>query len=141
MTKFYNNFDVFLNEAFQALATPTNFQTQAKYPPYNLIRLDTDITLLELAVAGFTAEDLSVEIEDSILIVKGSSISNLNDDGIDDTDYIYRGLSNRSFTRKFALHEYMEVVETELKNGILSIQIRMEIPESKKPKKVEINVR
>lgn len=139
MTKVYNHFDSILNEAFDRLnASP--YLDVGKYPPYNIVRADEETTVLEFAVAGFSPEDLTVEVEDNMLRVKGQVLVESEEENPATINYIHRGISRRAFTRKFALHQYMEVADTTLSNGILSITIKMVIPENKKPRKVDINV-
>ena len=139
MTKAYNDWNTLLAEAFNTLHVGAS--RPATYPPYNVIKTAEGNFVVELAVAGFTPEDLSVEINDGALVVSGQVTQHEDADELSvEPNYIYKGIGMRSFTRKFTLHEYMEVVNTNLKNGILSIHIDMVIPENKKPRKVEINV-
>ena len=100
------------------------------YPPHNIIQIDDDNFMVEIAVAGFSKESLDIQLKDSILTVTGS---------MEDTrKYTYKGISTRKFTRTFTLSEYVEVKGAELENGILSISLTKVIPESERPKKIEI---
>ena len=140
MTK-YNHFDALFSEAVKNLNLLQNTTACGNYPPYNIIRLDKDSVKLELAVAGFSSENLDVELADNCMIIRGSVTQQEDAEELNvEPDYIYRGISRRAFTRRFALHEYMRVRETSLKEGILTIILEMVVPEEKKPRKVEINV-
>ena len=104
------------------------------YPPYNVIKFDEDTYALDLAVAGFDKSDIDISVKDNTLIIKGDK-KPVDEDG----EYVYRGIATRKFTRSFALGEYMEVEEANVKNGILSIYILRVVPEEKKPKQISIN--
>ena len=100
------------------------------YPPHNIIQIDDDNFMVEIAVAGFSKESLDIQLKDSILTVTGS---------MEDTrKYTYKGISTRKLTRTFTLSEYVEVKGAELEHGILSISLTKVIPESERPKKIEI---
>ncbi|MBM3211184.1 Hsp20 family protein [Candidatus Poribacteria bacterium] len=105
----------------------------ATYPPYNVIKVDEDNFVVELAVAGFGKSDIEASIADGKLTVKGESKT---EDA--DSKFIHRGISARKFTREWALGEYMEVKAAELKDGMLKIDIIRILPEEKKPKIIKI---
>ena len=102
------------------------------YPPYNVIKQDEDTYVVELALAGFDKSDLFISVDNGNLIVKG------NKESKDDVTFTHKGIATRSFTRSFALGEYMEVTDAEFENGMLSITIERIIPEEKKPKQIKI---
>lgn len=104
------------------------------YPPYNLIKTGEDSYIVEMALAGFDEEDLTVEVHDGVLSVS-ANIGTSDDE----TDYIHRGIAARSFTRKFTLADTVEIEGAFLNQGILTIQLRNVIPEEKKPKLIPIN--
>lgn len=108
--------------------------SSVSYPPYNVIKFDEDTYSLHLAVAGFDKEDLDISVKDNNLIIKGEK-KPVEEEG----EYVYRGIATRKFTRSFALGEYMEVAEANVKNGILSVYILRVVPEEKKPKQISIN--
>lgn len=101
------------------------------YPPYNLVEMGEDTYMIELALAGFKKEDISVEQEKNVLTIKGSSED-------DETKYIHKGIGARSFTRTFSLSEYMIVAGVTMENGVLRVLVVREVPEEAKPKKFEI---
>jgi len=104
--------------------------TQNNYPPHNIVKVDDDHYIVELAVAGFKQEDLNIEFKDSVLKITGKKE--------DDREYTHKGISSREFTRNFTLGEYVEAVSASLSDGILAINLERIVPEEKRPKKIEI---
>lgn len=102
-----------------------------KYPPYNIIKTDENTYLIELAVAGFNEEDLDIELHDGVLTIKGDVYT-------DEKDYIFKGIANRNFERRFTLADTVQVETVELRQGILSISLKNIIPDEKKPRKILI---
>lgn len=102
------------------------------YPPYNIEVQDDNNYVITLAVAGFSQEELSIEVERGVLVIKGSKADN------DTRKYLHQGIANRKFERKFSLADYIEVVDAKLDNGLLTIQLVKEVPESLKPRQIEI---
>ena len=120
----------------RALDTWSHAQTVSSatnYPPYNVIKVDEDNFVVELAVAGFAKTDIDLSTADGKLIVKGELTTADND-----SKFIHRGIAARKFTREWALGEYMEVKAAELKDGMLKIDIVRILPEEKKPKTIKI---
>ena len=101
------------------------------YPPYNIKKIDDEHFVIEMAVAGFGKTDLDIELKDDTLTISGSHDA-------DDKDYIYQGIANRAFTRKFTLADTVVVKNAELVNGLLKIALERFIPEEKKAKKIDI---
>ena len=101
------------------------------YPPYNIKKLDENKYVIEMAVAGFGKQDLELELQDGTLTIKGNVSS-------EDSDYIYKGIAERAFTRQFTLADTVEVKNADLINGMLKIWLERFIPEEKKPKKINI---
>jgi len=120
----------------RALDTWSHAQTVSSatnYPPYNVIKVDEDNFVVELAVAGFSKTDIDVSTADGKLTVKGELKTEDND-----SKFIHRGIAARKFTREWALGEYMEVKAAELKDGMLKIDIVRILPEEKKPKTIKV---
>jgi molecular chaperone IbpA len=120
----------------RALDTWSHAQTVSSatnYPPYNVIKVDEDNFVVELAVAGFAKTDIDLSTADGKLIVKGELSTEDND-----SKFIHRGIAARKFTREWALGEYMEVKAAELKDGMLKIDIVRILPEENKPKTIKI---
>jgi molecular chaperone IbpA len=103
-------------------------------PPYNIIKHDEDSYEIEIAVTGFDKDEVTVEIDQNQLIVKGQHADTENED----TQYLYRGLATRSFTRTWTLAEHMEVEEGKIKNGVLTIELKRVVPESLKPRVLKL---
>ena len=105
------------------------------YPPYNIRKTGDNTYLIEIAVAGFGKQDIELELNDRKLIVKGNAKS---DDADNMTNFLFKGIANRAFTRTFALDEHIEIKEADMLNGLLRIFLERIIPEHKKPQKIEI---
>jgi molecular chaperone IbpA len=103
------------------------------YPPYNIKKIDDNHYVIEIAVAGFSKSEIEIEFADDKLIVKG----NAKDDS-DATDWLYKGIATRNFTRTFALDDKIEIKGAALINGMLKIALEKIIPDHKKPKKIEV---
>lgn len=102
------------------------------YPPHNIVRVDEENFIIELAVAGFAEGDLSIEVKDGILNISGAT----GDDS--ERDYAYKGISSRKFEKSFRLSEFVVIDGADLKDGILVVNARVEIPEEQRPRKIEI---
>ena len=105
----------------------------AGYPPYNIESVGDDAYRIELAVAGFSPEELSIEARENVLTVSGAKAA--NDDA---KRFLHRGLAARSFERRFQLADYVVVTNAALANGLLAIELKRELPESLKPRRIEI---
>jgi molecular chaperone IbpA len=103
------------------------------YPPYNVIQHDENNFEIEIAVAGFDREDITVEVDQDQLVIKGRRAKSE-----DDTKYVHRGLAARDFDRAFTLVDHVEVGEAELTNGILRVKLIRVIPEALKPRMITI---
>jgi molecular chaperone IbpA len=103
------------------------------FPPHNVIKTSEDTYDIEFAVAGFSQDEISVTVENSTLTVAAEQ-SEPND-----KEYVHCGISNRGFSKQFPLNEYWEVEHAESVNGILTISVKQEIPEAKKPKTIKID--
>jgi molecular chaperone IbpA len=102
------------------------------YPPHNVIKDGEDSYGIELAVAGFSRDQISIETQDGLLKITGEAQK-------DEREYSYKGISTRSFTRQFTLAEYVEVTDATLKDGILYVSLKRNVPEEKQPRKVKID--
>ncbi|MBV9509518.1 MAG: Hsp20 family protein [Caulobacteraceae bacterium] len=103
------------------------------YPPYNIERTAENAYRIEIAVAGFRPEDLTIEVKENLLTVQGRKPA--NDDA---RRFLHRGLAERNFDRRFQLADYVVVTEAALADGLLSISLKRELPEQLKPRRVEI---
>ena len=123
------------------------------YPPHNVIKDGEDSYGIELAVAGFSRDQISIETQDGLLKITGEAQKDEREytyKGIntrsftreaqkDEREYTYKGISTRSFTRQFTLAEYVEVTDATLQDGILSVSLKRSVPEEKQPRKVKID--
>lgn len=129
-----HKFGIGFDSMFDELLKVTSQQTS--YPPFNIIRKTDESFGIELAVAGFSEGEIKVELEHKILIITGSKFEDTKDKSA--YEYIYRGIGSRSFERSFKLAEHIEVAGAGVKDGILTIDLVMIIPEEKKPKQIAI---
>ena len=120
---------------FDMLENSAGAQTQENYPPFDLIKLGDNEYRIELAVAGFKPDEIDITSQQNQLIVSGRKSEENEQQG---SDYIYRGIANRSFERRFALADHIQVRGADLKDGLLSIDLVREIPEAMKPRKIDI---
>jgi len=104
---------------------------QDHYPPHNIIKTGDQDYLIEMAVAGFAMDELSVEVKDRTLTVTGEHISK-------GREFIYRGISTKKFKRTFRLSEHVKVNGADFKDGVLSVILKYEVPENQRPRKIEI---
>ena len=103
------------------------------FPPYDIETTGEDRYAITLAVAGFEESELDIQVENGVLSVRGKKAEET-----DEKSYLYRGIANRSFERKFNLADYIEVREADLKNGLLTINLIKEVPEALKPRTIAI---
>jgi molecular chaperone IbpA len=122
---------------FDRLATLLEAASKAEgpagYPPYNIESVGENAYRIEIAVAGFKADELDIQVKENLLTVTGHKAA--NDEG---RQYLHRGLAERNFERRFQLADYVIVTEADLKDGLLSIALKRELPESLKARKIEI---
>jgi molecular chaperone IbpA len=104
------------------------------YPPHNIVKVSDNDYLIEIAVAGFTMNDLEIEQDERTLTVKGE----IDKEFSTEHTYIHKGISQKKFKRVFRLSEYVFVDGASLKDGILSVQLKFELPEEKRPRKIDI---
>jgi len=110
-----------------------NSRNSDNYPPYNIAKLDDTHFVIEIAVAGFGEDEIDVELKENSLIVKGVKAKKEQE-----TDYVHKGISTRSFERNLTLADNVEVRAATVQNGILAIALEQIVPEEHKPKKIKI---
>jgi molecular chaperone IbpA len=108
-------------------------QSTTNYPPYNVIKHNDDSFEIEVAVAGFDREDVTIEVDQDQLRIKGQRKQTE-----DTREYLHRGLAAREFERQFTLAEHIIVGDAELTNGILRVKLTREVPEALKPRLIAI---
>ena len=105
------------------------------YPPYNIERVEEDRFAIEIAVAGFSEDDLDIELKEALLTVAGKKTPA---EGTEEREFLHRGIAERGFIRRFQLADHVIVTGAELQNGLLRIELKRELPEAMKPRKIEI---
>ena len=127
------NLGIGFDEMFDRFHRITEHANQGNYPPYNIIDENENESILELAVAGFTDDDLEVEVDGNKLTVSGNKNIKL-----DDAKYRHKGIAYRNFTRTWALAEHIQVNGASAADGILRIYLERIVPDELKPKKIDI---
>jgi molecular chaperone IbpA len=102
------------------------------YPPFDLIKVDDNRYRIEIAVAGFRPDEIEITSHQNVLIIRGQKAE---DSG---SNYVHRGIATRSFERRFALADHIQVTGADLADGMLRLDLVREIPEAMKPRKIEI---
>lgn len=107
---------------------------QSSYPPYNIEKTAEDAYRISIAVAGFSADDLSIEVKENALVVTARKA----DDDDDSKTYLHRGIATRAFERRFHLADHVRVTGASHADGMLHIDLEREIPEALKPRRIQI---
>lgn len=110
-------------------------RNSSSYPPYNVLKTGENKFAIQVAAAGFKEGDITVQVEGKQLSVKGSHSSN---DEEQKPNYLYRGISSRSFALSWPIYDNLKVTGAEMADGILTINLEQIVPEEEKPKKIEI---
>lgn len=116
-----------------SLGAPEGAQT---YPPYNIERTGENTYRITMAVAGFSENEISIEAHRNQLTIEGQKLDDKADDA---SEVLYRGIASRAFERRFQLADFVEVAGASLKNGLLHIDLKREIPEQMKPRKIAVS--
>ncbi len=127
-------FDRF-NDLFESLLNDKEDRFES-YPPYNIQKLEDDQYRIEIAVSGFSEEDIDIIVQDDRLQVSASKKNSAEEKG---KTYLHRGIAARSFERSFRLIDHIRVTGATLENGLLTISLMREVPEEKKPRMIPIN--
>ena len=117
------------------IETGSRLDTATGWPPYNIEQTGEDAYRIELAVAGFGPDDLSVELKEGQLTVTGKKL--VPEEG---KTYLHRGIAERGFERRFQLADHVRITGANLEHGMLSLQLIREVPEALKPRKIAITV-
>ena len=105
----------------------------SSYPPYNIEKIGEDAYRISLAVAGFSEADLNVEVRENSLIISASKSKE------EKKSYLHRGIATRSFDRRFQLADHVHVTGANQSSGMLHIELKREVPEALKPRKIHIS--
>ena len=106
------------------------------WPPYNIETTGENAYRIDIAVAGFTPDELNIEVKENLLTVTGRKAA--NDEAVASRTFLHRGLAERDFERRFQLADYVVVTGADLSNGLLSITLERQLPEALKPRRIEI---
>ena len=105
---------------------------ESNFPPYNIKKIDNENYEIQIALAGFSKAELDITVEDGNLIVKGEQAETSK------TEYLHKGIAERNFTRTWSLAESVKVAGSELKDGVLTINLVNKIPDELKPQSIKI---
>ncbi len=131
LSPFYRS-SIGFDRMFSLLENASRIPTVAGPPPYDIVRLGEDAYRIVLAVPGFTMDNLEITQEPNLLLVSGN-VGEQAEEG-----YLHRGIDARSFKLRFELADYVEVAGANLSNGLLTIELKREIPEAMRPRRVQI---
>ncbi|MCY3877961.1 MAG: Hsp20 family protein [Rhodobacteraceae bacterium] len=123
----FDRFTDLLDRAFSQEVVP------ASYPPFNIEKTSEDAYRISIAAAGFSINDLKIEVRENQLHIQASK-----PDAAEDGRYLYRGIAQRSFRKQFALADHVRVVGASFEDGMLNVDLKREIPEALKPRSIEI---
>ncbi|WP_064692289.1 Hsp20 family protein [Rhizobium aegyptiacum] len=115
-----------------ALEAAGRAETIDNWPPYDIVKTGEDDYRIAMAVAGFSQDELAITQEQNMLMVSGQRADS------EDVQYLHRGIAGRSFERRFELADHVKVVDAGLANGLLTIDLKREIPEAMKPRQIDI---
>ena len=126
----YVGFDQLFTELDKLVGKGQTVQTS--FPPHNIIKVEDNKYVVEMAVAGFSKDEIDIQLDEGNLVIRGEKNAK------EEANYVYRGIAARSFTKSIRLTDTMEVRGAEFKDGILKIGLENVIPEHKKPRKIAI---
>lgn len=126
-------FAIGFDRTLQLLNRADTLHDSTNYPPYNIVKHDAENFSVELAVAGFDKEDISITKEKEVLLIEGSV------DKGDELEYVHKGLASRSFKRSFTLADDLVVKGASMDKGILSVDLERIVPEEDKPQEIKIS--
>ena len=130
----FNKFGIGFENLFDDLQRVTQIQSSTNYPPHNVIKTGDNTMTIEVAVAGFAEGEIDIALDKRLLTITGNK--QRDDDAAH--EYLHRGISSRDFKQTFPLAEHVEVKGATIRDGILTVLLEREIPESAKPKSIAI---
>ena len=131
-----HKFGIGFDNMFDDLMRVSTQQSTSNYPPYNIVQINDDEYMISLAVAGFGLDNLSVTKDKKFLIIEGKEYNPESENIV--PNYLHKGISNRDFRREFQLADHVEISNAHLELGILSVNLKREVPEDAKPKTIAI---
>jgi molecular chaperone IbpA len=129
-----HRFGIGFDSMFDDLMRVTQAQSGSNYPPHNVIKTGENSSVIEVAVAGFAEGEIDISVDKQILTISGA-IQRGEDAA---HEYLHRGISRRDFRQTFTLAEHVEVKNASVSNGILTVYLEREVPESARPKSIAI---
>ena len=129
-----HRFGIGFDSMFDDLMRVTQAQSGTNYPPHNVIKTGENSSVIEVAVAGFAEGEIDISVDKQILTIAGA-IQRADDAA---HEYLHRGISRRDFRQTFTLAEHVEVKNATVRDGILTVYLEREVPESAKPKAIAI---
>ena len=128
-------FSVGFDRVFDRLVDYGTTYETGGFPPYNIRKTDDFRHVIEIALAGFSKDEIEVVLTDGILVVKSADLLADKDPN---EGLVHKGIAKRAFTRKFTLADDIEIKDAKLKNGLLEIELEQIVPEHKKPKVIKV---
>ena len=129
----FKNLTVGFDDIFDQLSSMSKYVNDIpNYPPYNIKKVGKDKYQLDMALAGFSKDDVKVETNDNTLTVSASSSDK------EDDSYVHKGIAKRAFKRQWTLVEHLEVQDAKLKDGVLTVDMKLNLPDEKKPRTIKI---
>lgn len=122
------------DRVFDLLENASRVQSFDNWPPYDIVRNGEDAYRITMAVAGFSEEDLTINLQPNLLVVSGKQAHE------ETSEYLHQGISAGSFERRFELADHVKVADATLRNGLLTISLVREVPEEMKPRRVPIKL-
>ena len=117
---------------FGAIEAASRLDPPGNWPPYDIVKTDDDDYRITMAVAGFSRGELTITHEPNLLVVSGQKA------GQDNGQYLHHGIPERTFQRRFELADHVKIVAANLENGLLTVDLKRELPEAMKPRRIEI---
>ena len=129
----FKNLTVGFDDIFDQLSSMSKYVNDIpNYPPYNIKKVGKDKYQLDMALAGFSKDDVKVEVNDNTLTVSASSSDK------EDDSYVHKGIAKRAFKRQWTLVEHLEVQDAKLMDGVLTVDMKLNLPDEKKPRTIKI---
>ena len=129
----FKNLPVGFDDIFDQLSSMSKYVNDIpNYPPYNIKKVGKDKYQLDMALAGFSKDDVKVETNDNTLTISASSSDK------EDDSFVHKGIAKRAFKRQWTLVEHLEVQDAKLKDGVLTVDMKLNLPDEKKPRTIKI---
>ncbi len=130
-----HKFGIGFDSIFNDLNRLASVAGKDNYPPYNVVKHDDDNYVIELAVAGFSKDSISIEVDQNQLKIA----SKVKEDVDEELEYLHRGISARHFERSFTLADHVYVKDAKMTDGILKVILERQLPEELKPRTIDIS--